>query len=436
MILQAEFYKAAEELDERIRKILSTNQERLDITGSYSNNITGLFEDTILNLFKKYKSRVVVLIDEYDKPILDNIENPKIAAQMREGLKNFYSVLKSQNALLQFVFLTGVTKFSKVSLFSGINQLTDITLDENFSTICGYTDDELRDHFSEHLKGADWDKLRQWYNGYKWIGSLSVYNPYDILLFIHKKFSYRNYWFETGNPSFIIKLFEKNRYFLPILEDIEVTESILNSFDIEKIDPITLLFQSGYLTIEKSFISRERLMFRLKVPNQEVKIALNDVFIDGYTGTNPSDKIPFQNELYSCLESGNIEGMINIIKRLFASIPWRNFTNNSLTDAEGYYASVLYAFFSSLNAEITPEDITNQGQVDLTVKLGNHVYIMEIKLVDTATTDNIDYNPALKQIQEKQYAEKYKNRAGVIVHEVGLVFSKKLRNILMWDSDN
>ncbi len=418
------------DLDQRIRKILKLNQERLRVSCSADNDIPGLLEDLILNCYKKYGKRVVVLVDEYDKPILDNIENPETAAQMREGLKNLYSVLKGQDAHLQFVFMTGVSKFSKVSLFSGVNQLRDITLSSGFATICGYTHDDLKSHFAEHLYGVDLEKVRQWYNGYQWRGE-TVYNPFDILLFISESCLYRNYWFETGNPSFLVKLFEKNRYFLPSLEGMKVTEAILDSFDIEKIDPITLLFQSGYLTIEKVFTRRDRMMFRLKVPNQEVKTALGDVFIDGYTGGNPSDKIHFQDDLYTCLETGDVEGMTKVIQRLFASIPWRNFTKNSLADTEGYYASVLYAFFSSLNADIIPEDITNHGQVDMTVKLGDHIYVMEIKVVDTDTTDGLDHNPALKQIQEKGYAEKYRGRAGVMVHEVGLVFSRKLRNLLI-----
>ena len=379
---------------------------------------------------------MVVLVDEYDKPILDNIDTPEIAAQMREGVKNLYSVLKGQDAHLQFVFMTGVSKFSKVSLFSGVNQLEDITLDSQYSTLCGYTHKDLEDSFGQYLKDVDQKKIRAWYNGYKWLGDETVYNPYDILLFIKKKYLYRNYWFETGNPSFLVKLFEKNRYFLPGLEGIEVTEAILDSFDIEKIDPVTLLFQSGYLTIEKVFTRRDRMMFRLKVPNQEVKTALGDVFIDGYTGGNPSDKIPLQDDLYTCLKTGDIEGMSGIIQRLFAAIPWRNFTNNNLLDSEGYYASVLYAFFSSLNAEIIPEDITNHGQVDMTVKLGAHIYVMEIKVVDTDMVEDLDQNPALKQIREKGYAEKYKGRDGVTVHEVGLVFSRTLRNLLQYATDN
>jgi len=419
-------------LDRRIYEILNDNALYLKISLRQDRDIPGTFGELIRKAETKYGARTVVLIDEYDKPILDNIDAPETAIQMREGLKNLYSVLKGQDAHLQFVFMTGVSKFSKVSLFSGINQMTDITLNEDFATICGYTHANLQHHFGEHLKEVDWDKLKMWYNGYQWLGADTVYNPYDILLFIHNRFSYRNYWFETGNPSFLIKLFQKNCYFLPRLQGVEVTESILDSFDIEKIDPVTLLFQSGYLTIEKTFTRRDRMMFRLKAPNQEVQIALGDVFVDAYTGRNPSEKIPVQDALCTCLENGDIAGMIQVIQRLFAAIPWRNFTKNELADSEGFYASVLYAFFSSLNAEIIPEDITNHGQADMTVKLGMHVYVIEIKVVKTEHSHEKDKNMALEQIQDKNYAEKYRGRTGIKVHEVGLVFSRKLRNILSW----
>jgi len=238
-------------------------------------------------------------------------------------------------------------------------------------------------------------------------------------------------------------MFRKNRYFLPSLEGLTVTEEILEAFDIESINPVTLLFQSGYLTVADTFTRRDRLMFRLTMPNQEVKIALNDHFINAYT-LLVNEKIPFQDDLYSCLEQGDVTGMTRVIHRLFASIPWRNFTQNDLADYEGYYASVLYAFFSSLNATVIPEDITNHGQADLTVQMGSHIYVMEIKVVgtnkaenvdkaenaDTGTAGGLDANPALAQIQKKGYADKYRGRSGIQVHEVGLVFSRKLRNLV------
>ncbi len=422
--------QSREGLDRRIYEILNDNAFNLKISLDQSRDIPGTFGELIRKAEIKYGRRVVVLIDEYDKPILDNIADTKIAVEMREGLKNLYSVLKGQGAHLQFVFMTGVSKFSKVSLFSGVNQLRDISLSSQFSTICGYTHADLKSHFADHLRGVDMEKVRQWYNGYKWLGE-PVYNPFDILLFISEAYQYRNYWFETGNPGFLLKLFEKNRYFLPNLEGVEVTEEVLDSFNVEKINPLTLLFQSGYLTIARTFTRRNRMMFELKVPNLEVKIALNDHFINAYTDLI-NEKIGIQDHLYHCLEAGDLDGMIVVIQRLFAAIPWRNFTKNDLPGTEGYYASVLYAFFSSLDADIIPEDITNHGQADMTVKLGEHIYVMEIKVVDTDTTDKLGQNPALKQIQEKGYAEKYKNRAGITVHEVGLVFSRELRNLLVW----
>ncbi|MFM7559736.1 AAA family ATPase, partial [Cylindrospermopsis raciborskii] len=233
--------KNREELDEKIRDLLWNNGDRLGV-GSKKKSISGIFGEIIAGAREQFGARAVVLVDEYDKPILDNIDNPNIAAEMREGLKNFYSVLKSQDSNLQFVFMTGVTKFSKVSLFSGINQLTDITIDNQYSSICGYTETDLREFFGDHLEGVDFDQVRNWYNGYNWTGSETVYNPYDILLFIGKGQVFRNYWFETGSPSFLLKLFQKERYFLPNLEGIQVTEEILDSFDVEQINPVTLLF--------------------------------------------------------------------------------------------------------------------------------------------------------------------------------------------------
>ncbi|WP_061547266.1 ATP-binding protein [Cylindrospermopsis raciborskii] len=414
-----------EELDRRILDLLRKNAERLGVSYE-SNDIPGKFGTLIGEAVAKYGIRAVVLVDEYDKPILDNIDNPNIAAEMREGLKNLYSVLKGQDANLQFVFMTGVTKFSKVSLFSGINQLTDITIDTQYSSICGYTETDLRESFGDHLEGVDWDAVRHWYNGYNWTGSQTVYNPYDILLFIGKGQVFRNYWFETGSPTFLVKLFQTNRYFLPNLEHLEVTEEILESFEVERINPVTLLFQSGYLTIERTFTRRQRYMFALKIPNLEVRLALNDQFINGYTEII-NEKSGIQDSLYEFMNRGDVESMIMAIKRLFAGIPWRNFTNNDLADFEGYYASVIYAFLSSLDARVIPEDISNYGQADITAMLGVHIYVMEIKVVEG---NQVEGNAALDQILQRNYAEKYRGEPGKYVHEIGLIFSRSQRNLI------
>lgn len=420
-----------EELDRAIYEMLEANQQRLGVRCK-AESIPGCFGDLIHYAREKYGQRVVILVDEYDKPILDNIERLDSAADMREGLKNLYSVMKSQDANIQFIFMTGVTKFSKVSLFSGINQLNDITLDSRFATICGYTQHDVETVFSGHLAGVDMKELREWYNGYSFLGE-PVYNPFDILLFIDKGCLFRNYWFETGSPGFLIKLFQEHRYFLPDLEALEVSEEILDSFDVERIDPVTLLFQTGYLTIDSVQQRMGELGFRLKIPNQEVRVALNNQFIDAYTDIT-SHRLRYKTGLYDSLCAGDLEGMVSLIKRLFASIPWRNFTKNDLPEAEGYYASVLYAFFASLNAEIIPEDITNHGQVDMTVKLCGYTYVMEIKLErgDWMPGDG-EANPALEQIRSRGYSEKYRHEPGKGVFEVGLVFSSKERNLVQAD---
>lgn len=454
-------------LDRRIGRLLKENAERLGVRYEpEGNDIPGCFGDLIRHAQAATGRRVVVLVDEYDKPILDNIERPQMAAELRDGLKNLYSAIKTQDAYLQFVFLTGVSKFSKVSLFSGINQLRDITLSPPFAAICGYTQTDLETTFGAHLAGVDWDTLKRWYNGYGFLGE-PVYNPFDILLFISENQSYRNYWFETGSPSFLIKLFQQRRYFLPDLEDVEANEEILDSFDIERIDPVTLLFQTGYLTIDALQERFGQVSFRLRIPNREVRLALSNHLVDAYTGRLGSERLGWQKALHAPLTQGDVAGLIGAIRRLFAGIPWRNFTHNALPEAEGYYASVLYAFFVSLDAEVIAEDISNRGQVDLTVKLAGYLYVIEIKVqrsgrgtaapktqarretdaepahsdardapedaVETKPATRLDENPALAQIRARSYSDKYRGLPLKGLFEVGLIFDPAARNLVQAD---
>jgi len=411
-------------------------------------SISGKFSELIEILNAKFNSKVVVLIDEYDKPLLDNIENSEKVIEIKEGLKNFYSVMKEQDANIEFVFFTGVSKFSKVNIFSGINNLNDITIDKDYATVCGYTQDDLETTFSEHLEGVDRNQLKEWYNGYNYTGE-NVYNPFDILLFISKGKEYRNYWFETGTPTFLVKLFQKNNYFLPDLEEIEVGEELLSSFEIEKIEPTTLLFQSGYLTIKDYYTKREKLIYKLGFPNREVKLSLNEHLITGLTNYT-IEKERYEDDTYNALVSGDLAALEKTIKRLFAGISYRNFTNNNISEFEGYYASVLYAFFSAINCQIIPEDITNRGQADMTVKLNSYVFVMEIKVikgvVDLNQRGHEEHgeeretkkkketkNDALRQIQELNYAAKYIGQEGVSVFEVGMIFSMAERNLVAFD---
>jgi hypothetical protein len=228
---------------------------------------------------------------------------------------------------------------------------------------------------------------------------------------------------------------------LPALESLEVSEEILDAFDVERINPVTLLFQSGYLTIAETVRRRGRLLFRLRIPNQEVRFALYDQLITGYTGIE-NERSHWQDGLYDTLAAGDLPGLVAAIQRLFAGIPWRNFTGNDLPESEGYYASVLYAFFASLNALVIPEDISNQGQVDLTVKLAGYIYVVEIKLRsdrDPAVaasglhTEGEGGNVALTQIQARGYSAKYRAEPGKGLFEVGLIFSPRARNLVQAD---
>ncbi|MCI5146877.1 MAG: hypothetical protein D3923_15480, partial [Candidatus Electrothrix sp. AR3] len=228
---------------------LRYNKKRLGIECDDDTNFAVCFKELIENVDDAYQQRVVILIDEYDKAILDNLDQLNVALENREIIKSFYSVMKDCDRSIRFVFLTGVSKFTKTSIFSGLNNLTDISEKSRFAQICGYAEEDLTRHFPDLLRRVDYEKVKNWYNGYNFMGK-KVFNPYNILLFIDNDYQFKSYWFETGTPSFLVKLIRENRYYLPNLEHIEVGSSLINSFDIEDISLESVLFQSGYLTID------------------------------------------------------------------------------------------------------------------------------------------------------------------------------------------
>jgi Protein of unknown function (DUF1703)./Predicted AAA-ATPase. len=364
---------------------------------------------------------VVVLVDEYDKPILDAIENIEYAKENREILKDFYSVLKDADPYIKLAFLTGVSRFSKVSIFSGLNQLNDITLDPNFATICGYTQTDLETVFADRIKDFDKEEVKKWYNGYSWLGE-KVYNPFDILMLFDKKI-FRPYWFETGTPTFLIKLFKQNKYYLPELENLEVGEELLSNLDIDSLYVENLLFQTGYLTIKDVIEESTERIFILSYPNFEVKKSFNSYFLF-YFLQDKSIKSKTDIAIKSALRDNQIEKLKDILHRFFASIPYDWYRKNDLESYEGFYASIVYALFSGAGFETVAEDTTNKGRIDLTVIYNNKVYIIEFKVVE----DQLE-KTALKQIEEKKYYEKYLGKYEE-VYLIGIEFSKKDRNIV------
>jgi len=379
------------------------------------------FYELIKSLSEKRGSQAVVLIDEYDKPILDAIENLEVARENREILKDFYSVLKDADPYLKLVFLTGVSRFSKVSIFSGLNQLQDITLNEEFSTVCGYTQSELENVFEDRLKDFDKEKIKQWYNGYSWLGE-RVYNPFDILLLFSEK-RFRAFWFETGTPTFLIKMFMKNRYYIPELENLEVGDEILSNLDVDNIRIENLLFQAGYLTIKDFKTKGNKNLYTLSFPNLEVKMSFNDFFL-GYVIENISLKDKTEIGLIDTFETKQVEKLKDILHRFFASIPHDWYRKNDIDSYEGFYASIVYALFNGAGLNVIAEDNTNKGQIDLSVLSDDSVYIIEFKVVEDKEEGN-----ALKQIKDKRYYEKSMGKYNDI-YLIGIEFSKKDKNIM------
>ncbi|MGZ5208443.1 MAG: AAA family ATPase [Sulfuricurvum sp.] len=415
-------FTSKEEFKQRIYEILKINQKDLGVVcdGDLSNS--GCFEQLIMKAYEKYNQKVVILIDEYDKPILDNIENTEIARLMREELKNFYSVIKGSDEYLKFVFITGVSKFSKVSLFSGLNNIQDITLNPKYATICGYTQNDVETVFAKHLEGQDFTKIKHWYNGYKFLGE-GVYNPFDILLFISNEFAYDNYWFSTATPTFLLKLVEKNNYFLPDLENIVKDRKMLDSFDVDYIELETLMWQTGYLTIDRVETILDDRSYYLVIPNQEVRISLLGSFADFMSKIqNPKATT---NKILLSLIDVNFPSLETSIKSLFASIPYYLYINNPMFEREGYYVSVFYAYIKSMGLDVVVEEATNKGRIDMIIKMSETIYIIEFK---------VDGTNALSQIKAMNYHEQYLND-GRDVYLMGLEFDTKEKNIckLEWE---
>jgi len=401
-----------------IEKLLKDNQKNLNIECE-SNEYGVCFEELIQKTYEKYQKPVVILIDEYDKPILDVIENIEMAKSHREIIKRLYSVIKGCDAYIKFAFLTGVSKFSKASIFSGLNMLTDISLDLEFGNICGYTQNDIETTFKPYLKGVDLERMKNYYNGYNFLKD-DIYNPFDVLQFITHKYKYRNYWFSTGTPTYLIKLIKENNYYLPELLDLEVGEELLDSFDVENIKLEVILYQAGYLTIDEVIEDEDEIIYKLKIPNKEVKISLNNFILEFLY--NQQDIRKIKKPIRESLKQANLEELKETLISLFASIPYNNYTNNDIQKYEGYYASLLYVYFASLGIKIIGEDVTNRGRIDLTLFIEDKIYIIEFKVG----------NEALKQIKEKKYYEKYLNENKEI-YLVGIEFEDKNIKNFEWE---
>ena len=386
------------------------------------------FGHLLRTLHRSTGRRVVVLVDEYDKPVLDALTagNRNLARTHRDALRGLFGNIKARDADVRFAFLTGVSKFTKVSLFSELNNLTDITLDPRYATICGYTDRDLDAVFAPELDGLDRDAVREWYDGYHWLGEEKVYNPFDILqLFGSRRF--RAWWFETGSPAFLIETL-KSRGVLPLdLDGMVGGDELLSSFDVDAMAPEALLFQTGYLTIAEELNRGGRLFYRLGYPNREVRESLTRSLLNAI-GWEAARREAGQLRLYDLLEAANLPGLEAHFRALFAGIPYNWYVNNPIARYEGYYASVVYAHLAALGIPVTVEDASAAGRLDLAVRIGRQVYLFEFKLAERAGDGG-----ALEQLRARGYADKYRAR-GDPIHLVGVEFSAKARNLVAFRS--
>ena len=395
-----------------------------EIAGFYgieikSQIISHYFGRLIKELSEKYGEKTVILIDEYDKPITDHLDNPEVAGRIREFLKSVFVRMKGNDAHIRFALLTGVSKFSKVSLFSGMNQITDISMNENYASLLGYTQEELQFYFSGYIdnlaekKGVSRNELLQeikrWYNGYSWDAKTRLYNPFSILsLFSTQRFD--NYWFSSGTPSYLVKLMKEKQYDVTILKDAEANILTFDSGTLDKIDPINLLFQTGYLTVSEKRDLYQIEEYLLNFPNFEVETSFYSHLIGDMANTQPYEALTLALKLRQSLEKGNIGQFESILRTLFAQIP-----SNLLIQEERFFHS-LFIMISYLSGIETEAEVnTNIGRIDGVIEFMNKICIVEFKYNHPALE-------GLEQILQKKYYEKYLAKGKEIIL-LGVSFS-------------
>ena len=425
-------YQGPDDLRKEVTAQLNALEDEAEVVPRDS-EVPARFRHLMKVLHERSGQRVAVLVDEYDKPILDALEVPEIARANRDFLRGLYSTVKFADAHIRFTFITGVSKFSKVSLFSGLNNLRDITLDPRYSALCGYTEADLDAVFAPELPGLDRDQIRDSYNGYRWAwtsaaetrGDEKVYNPFDILLLFDSR-QFRAHWFETGTPKFLVETLFKRRVSSLALDEMVGSDELLSTFDVDDIATEALLFQTGYLTItDAEDLGSERL-YRLGYPNREVRQSLNRSLLR-YLVRDATRQMANSVRLYRLLEANDFAGLETLFHAFFASIPYEWYTNNDIAHYEGYYASVFYSYFAGLGLDIAVEDSSSHGRLDMAVLFNGRVYLFEFKVVELASA-----GAAMAQLQERRYADKYR-ALGQPIYLIAVEFSKDERNVAAFD---
>jgi hypothetical protein len=412
-----------DQLESGIIEILDRIGKLYQVDLKISGNAAKVFEQLIFCLHEKTGRKVVVLVDEYDVPILDNLRAPdEVLEPIREFLQGFYRVLKASDEYLKFVFLTGITKFAKVSIFSALNNMIDITMDNEYATICGLTQKEIEDNFAPYIdiiaKENDasnrdvLDTIQQWYNGFSWDGHTFVYNPFStLLLFMKKKFE--NYWFASATPTFLVEIIKERNDIKYLLEQVEIDGTGFDTFDYKALDTKLLLFQTGYLTVKN--IKKGRLgippVYTLGIPNNEVRNSLFEYMVSSYTSYPVSNTAILRDRMRRQLLNEEEKAFEESAKELFAKIPYQLHIPR-----EAYYHSLLLLWLSLLGFEVQGEVSTNKGRIDGVWTWEDQIIITEVKFPDEGNADHL-LQDALNQIREKGYIERYKDN----IHKITLL---------------
>ena len=378
------------------------------------------------------QTAVVILLDEYDKPILNTMLLPE-AQECLDILRGFYSSIKKCESIEHFVFVTGVSKFSHVSIFSDLNNLTDITMDYDYASMFGYTQQELESSFKAriddaaemHQVGRDelLSQLKLWYDGYRFEeNSSTVYNPVSVANFFSKRYKFNNYWFDTGTPSFLMELIKRENFTFENILSRPVSKMAFKAFEISNIDPLSLLLQTGYLTIKSMERKFNLPWYWLDFPNQEVSMSFNTYLLKEYAGTSDNEVTDFCGQLAEALIGGDIESLRKILEVFFAGFPY-----DLHKKSESNFQNIFYSLFRLLGYYVEAESRTNNGRIDAVVKTDQWIYLFEFKIDKNA-------DEALSQIKNKDYVRKYM-LSGKKVMLIGTSFDTDKGQLSDWQTE-
>jgi hypothetical protein len=421
------YYEGADLLNAILQNNLETAaaKMRLKLRGTV---LPEKFMNLIIDAKNKYHERVVILIDEYDKPLLSTIDSAGLQGQLRDILKGFYGVLKSADEYLRFALITGVTKFSQVSVFSELNNLTDISFNPAYCDLCGITQEELETNFAPEIDGVIaennqdrqeyMDKLKRFYNGYRFSEKdLTVYNPYGLLLHFFNGGKFESYWYSTATPVFLIKLIDEQKIDILDLERKEVTIRDFQKFNVDKMGALPVLYQAGYLTIAD--YNRETETFVLDYPNEEVRASFADSLLEYYVDAGNDEVYSYARKINISLIRGNPEDALNALRSVFAAIPY-----DIQIKQEKYYQTIMHLIFRMLGLNCLSELRTSGGRIDALVETKKYVYCFEFKLDGSA-------EEALRQIDSKNYLLSW-DGGGKKLFKIGIDFDFEKRNIGEW----